>query len=94
MTARVGIGNRKGGPQALAATVGGEPAAVLLEDRAADREAQAQPAEAAGRGSTPLLQDVEDAGQQLRRDADSRVADLDHQLGPSCRSAELSRDRR
>ena len=58
----------------------GEPAAVLLEDRAADGETQSQAAKAAGGGDTPLLHDVEDAWQDRRVDADAGVDHLDHQV--------------
>ena len=57
-----------------AGAVGGEAAAVLLEDRAADGEAQSQPAEAPGGGDPPLLQDVKDARQDVGLDTDAGVA--------------------
>src|SRR5262249_57464250 len=56
-----------------------QPAAVLLDDRSADRQAQAQPARPPRRLGAALLEHVEDPRQHLGLDPDPRVDDADDQ---------------
>ena len=57
----------------------GEPAAVELDERAADRQAEAEPAEPPGDRRVPLLEGVEDPRERLGVDPLARVDDLDDQ---------------
>ena len=79
----------EGGAEPRAGTGRREAAAVLLDDRAADRQAQPQAAEPARRRRPPLLQDVEDPGKSLRLDADAGVADLDRSGRHAVRSVRV-----
>ena len=70
------------GPMTPPLAVSGEGAAVGLDHRPADRQAQPQAAERAGGGGPPLLEGVEDPGEDLGLDPDAGVGDLDDQKRP------------
>ena len=64
-------------PLAGAFALGGDAPAVHLDELLDERQADAEPAFGAGHRPVPLGEEVEDAGQQLGRDAHARVPDLD-----------------
>jgi hypothetical protein len=62
--------------------VGGDAAAVHLHQPAHQGQANAQAALGAVQAALGLHEQVEDAGQHVRRDADARVPHPQHQLAP------------
>ena len=72
-----GISTVKMAPRPLPRARGPQAAAVLFHDRAADREAEPEPAELPRRRHAALLEDVKDARQKVGLDADARVDYLD-----------------
>ena len=68
-------------PLAGAFARGGDAPAVHLDELLDERQADPEPALGAGHRAVPLGEEVEDAGQELGRDADARVPDPDDDLG-------------
>ena len=69
-------------PLAGALARGRDAPAVHLDELLDERQADPEPALGAGQRAVPLGEEVEDAGQQLGRDADARVPDLDDDVRP------------
>ena len=65
------------GAQAQAVAVGGDGPAVLLDQVAGDGQAQAEAAVIPRRAAVGLAEAIEDVGQEVGRDADAGVANLD-----------------
>ena len=63
--------------QAHAVAVSGDGSAVLLDQVAGDGQAKAQAAVIPGRAAVGLPEAIEDVGQEVGRDADAGIANLD-----------------